>query len=139
MKLVKLFALIYCFAAFAASAQAQSEGDAVYEIPFDFVVRKQTLPAGAYKFERLDKGNPNILVLRNTDGRRRMILLAYTTFSKRTKDRPVLSFIKIGDRYFLSEIRSSDSDYGNRLLPESPEGKRRVIEAKLRIIRSNKN
>ena len=139
MKLFKFIALILCTAAFAASVKAQSNGRAVFQVPFDFVAREQKLPAGKYSFRRFNSDNPDALLLENSNGTTRMIFLTTRFYYDRPKNEWVLSFRRIGDSYFLSELRSAESGYGNRFLPDSFWRKRKIKVAETRTIRTTGN
>src|SRR5436305_14396865 len=64
-----ILCLLTGFGGLTASAMIDSDETIVADIPFDFVVRDQTLPAGKYTMKVSDDTNLNLLVVRSTDGR----------------------------------------------------------------------
>lgn len=48
-------------------ANAQGRDRIEVDIPFSFVLKDRTLPAGKYVVERTDPGRPNILTIKNAD------------------------------------------------------------------------
>ena len=86
------------------------------EIPFDFVVGNQVLPAGEYAV--VPEGNAQALWIRSDQAKESAMTLtiACTNSGPATSSR--LVFHSLGGRYFLSEIWAQGYDQG-RQLPKS--------------------
>ena len=103
-------ALAGAFAMIAGVASARAE---VVEakVPFDFVVRGQTLPAGDYVIER-DINQPSVLVIRGKEGSHPRVLVF--TEPAGTHDpageRPVLRFTQHDSQYWLADVWRSRDD-----------------------------
>jgi hypothetical protein len=115
-------------AASAAFAQTK-QGDVVADIPFPFVVARQTLPAGHYI---VSPANADALGIHDANNRG-------TFVPTLNAQRPVndnsckLVFHRYGDTYFLSEVWVAGNSHGRTLFRSRAErelaesGKERVI------------
>ncbi len=111
------------------SVQAQSSGKLEVNIPFEFQVGSQTLPAGEYSVKRL---TPNSVLVRSQDGQHNAIAQtprAITAKGNGKATQEKLVFNQYGDQYFLSQVwmvRGSDgrelykSDAENQAAREQP-------------------
>jgi hypothetical protein len=106
----------------AGTAQAQLPGTAVRaSIPFDFIVRGRTLPAGIYEIRRINDG-PIDLIIRNVDHKRDEALFqTETVYVNRRERKDLLVFHRYGDSYFLSEVLTAGEQMGRELLPSRAE------------------
>jgi len=93
---------------------AQTSARATFRIPFDFIVKKQTFPAGEYFFRRLNQANPDLLVLIGRDERAKTIFQTQRITKSASDQQPMLSFRLIEGCYFLSEITAIN--FGGRLV-----------------------
>jgi hypothetical protein len=75
-------------------------------VPFDFNVGDQHLPAGEYLFE-VEPGSPVVTVRSTTTGRAEMIL-AIAGDGERNGN-PVLEFDVIGENHLLAELKTADA------------------------------
>jgi hypothetical protein len=82
-----------------------------FTIPFDFTVGKQQFLAGGYQVGRTA---PSVLIIRAANGDCVLMTLANTTSSSTIPGKDVLTFDKIGNRYFLSKL--SAENYGLELI-----------------------
>ena len=98
-----------------AKAQALAEGTIEADVSFAFIVGKKTFPAGKYTFKRADDTNPEVLRISDNSGRRTIFFKAGTAEANEYPNQTKLVFDKIGDQYFLSEIWTSDTNFGYRL------------------------
>src|SRR5437879_13879754 len=73
--------VVLSMAVAAVSARAQAGFVLAANIPFDFVVGKQTLPAGEYRIEQLS--GRSVLLIRSTDGHTSTIVM---TMAARASD-----------------------------------------------------
>jgi hypothetical protein len=105
-------------------ANAQSSGMVVSNVPFEFVVGDNTLPAGEY---RITRSLGNALTIRTADANAAAIRI--TNDIQPGKDRHArLVFHRYGDRYFLAEVWSGAGDMGRQLTKSRQE---RAIEREL--------
>ena len=105
-----------------ASAQAQLPGVPIRaSIPFDFMVRGKTLPAGNYEIERVTD-DPSSLLLRNVNNKHEQIVFETESMQgKRIARHNVLVFNRYGDDYFLSEVVTAGDQTGRELAPSHAE------------------
>jgi len=87
----------------AACASAQSL-KVTANVPFNFVVDKATLPAGAYSIDAISSAGSKALVIHNRDARIQMVTLANSAEKLETSSTTCLMFHRYGSRYFLSQI-----------------------------------
>ena len=83
------------------------------DVPFDFYVGRQKLPAGQYEVKHM--GDPSVLHV--TDGKGHVSI----TFSNGQTNRSAtrrgqLIFTRYGSQYFLSEVHWADSTLSRQLL-----------------------
>ena len=88
------------------SAQAQTlQYKLNVDIPFDFTVSGQKLPAGKYSVGRAHEASgDSVLQVRSTDGHSTANRFSIPVVNFRTKSRAELIFHRYGDQYFLSEV-----------------------------------
>ena len=102
----------------AGSAMAQSAGQTVRaNIPFNFVVSKQVLPAGEYTISRMGTGG-SVLAIHGDNNKENMVVLSNNLESRDPSAKTKLVFRCYGDRYFLSQVWIEGSSAG-RQLPKS--------------------
>lgn len=106
----------------AATAQAQMPGVPVRAtIPFDFMVRGRTLPAGDYWIERVTD-DPSGLVVRNVNDKHEHIVFETEPVQgRRIANHNMLVFNRYGDTYFLSEVVTAGEQTGRELAPSHTE------------------
>ena len=117
MTIVGLLAL-----SLAITAQAQLPGIPIRaSIPFGFIVRGVSLPAGDYEVARLND-DPAGLVMRNVDDKHEHVV-----FTTESMDGPgiarynALVFNRYGDEYFLSAVVTAGEQTGRELTPSHAE------------------
>jgi len=99
----------------AGSALAQNHGRTIRaDIPFKFVVNKQTLPAGQYEITRFGSLGEAVLV-HNAETGDNAVSNANAARSLNPADRTKLVFKRYGDRYFLSQVWVEGSSSGQQL------------------------
>jgi hypothetical protein len=84
------------------------------EIPFDFSVRDETFPAGAYSVTRVNQ-DKSILQISSEDGRRMVRISTYLVQAKEAPKSAKLIFRRYGETYFLSQIWESYDIRGRQL------------------------
>ena len=105
-----------------ATASAQLPGTRTSaQIPFDFIVGEQTLPAGTYELRRLGN-DPYLLCIQNVDDSRNVIIFKTSLLDDRDSIRQsALVFHRYDDVYFLAEIRSRYEGISRELQPSEQE------------------
>ena len=94
------------------SAQAQTGYQTTANIPFDFTAGKASLPAGIYNITLI---SGNTLLVRSTDGKKSVLLLARQAGHVGTRKPARIIFNRYGDRYFLSKTFLSEWDVGSQV------------------------
>ncbi len=91
------------------SVQAQSRGKLEVNIPFEFQIGSQTLPAGEYSVKRLTQ---NSVLVRSRDGKLSAITQTPRAITEdKNGKQEKLVFNQYGNQYFLSQVwmvRGSD-------------------------------
>ena len=105
--LVALVAVITLVVA-AGAVPAYAIG-ATADIPFPFVVKGQTLPAGKYEIEET---SPELLTIRSmtTKAAATELMVITRLAATTTGSNPKLVFDKVGERDYLSEVWLPDQD-----------------------------
>jgi hypothetical protein len=98
-----------------SSADAQTNSRVVANIPFDFYVGSQKMPAGEYVIDKVfPQHDKTTLSLRRQDGKANAMALTIPTTVKKRKD-AILSFNRYGDVYYLSKILNPFAEFGVEL------------------------
>ena len=85
---------------------AQSKVEA--NIPFDFTVKGKTMPAGRYQLAR-NLSAPDTIEISNVSGGRSVLVVTYKALTAQPgAEAPRIVFNQYGNRYFLSELWTSD-------------------------------
>lgn len=108
--------LMLCLNLFAATTiNAQNTRRFVIDVPFQFAVAGQTLPAGKYAVERIDPTKPNLVMLKNTDNG----MVRLVTTQRVEKDEPSttssLLFVRRGGKFYLSQVWPIGDKNGNQV------------------------
>ena len=76
-------------------------------IPFEFTVQNTTLPAGDYTISPTSTTH-ELMTIRNVETRKAILVLAPSGVReyKGAPDKNVVLFHRIGDRYFLAEVKT---------------------------------
>jgi hypothetical protein len=96
------------------------------EIPFSFVVRDKTYPAGEYTIRQTPEGADSEFVLELSSDHGKMRSTLFETFSAiadRVPQYSKIEFDKVGGKYFLSKIFVADSPDGNEVPKSAMEKK----------------
>jgi len=118
---VKIFAILYCTVTFVVAGNAKSASRSEFEIPFDFIVKNQTYPAGKYSVERLTRSSPELLVLKQLGGAKgSSILLRRSTGDIKQRDQLQLSFSHADSKYVLLGIWVYGEKYASLSPDETP-------------------
>ena len=105
------------------SAHAQSlQYRLTADIPFEFSVSDQKLPAGKYWISRANQANGDaVLQIRSTDGNQTATRFSIPISTFNPKDEGELIFHRYGDQYFLSEIWPAGGGTGRALIKSHQE------------------
>ena len=106
----------------AVTAHAQEPGTAMRaSIPFDFIVRGKTLPAGNYELRRITD-EPIGLIIQNVDHKRDEVIFRTDPVYAGSEPRhSVIEFHRYGDSYFLSEVVTAGEATARELPPSRTE------------------
>ncbi len=91
------------------------------DIPFDFMVGDETLPAGTYTFAH-PTTMPDVLLIRSLDGHESVVVITRGVQESRTPpDETKLVFTRYGDQYFLAQAWIVGEIEGRKFLKSSTE------------------
>ena len=110
--------------AMAGTSFAQSNGVQA-NVPFDFTVDNQVLPAGTY---RIQTQSPGLIMIRNHDKPISVLTLVNQDGTK-SPNGGKLIFHKYGDHYFLSEILCDSASMNVELHPSKAEKRVQLQQA----------
>lgn len=109
---------------FAAVAAARAQSSTIRaDIPFDFNIAGETLPAGTYIIGRLSPGAAETLLIRNRAGKASAIQFTSPVQASVAPAQAKLIFHRYGNSYFLAEVWTDGDDIGRRLLKSRSERK----------------
>jgi hypothetical protein len=94
-------------AGLGTAAKGQAVDQIVVNIPYEFVVAGNTLPAGTYQVNRLSNIHPEVLILSSFESRAGLMVRSTEVESTRA-DKPEVSFEQIDGQHFLSKIETAD-------------------------------
>lgn len=104
-----------------ANAGSQKANELVADIPFNFTVCKEQMPAGKYKVFPISRANPRLLLVRGEDNRSMEIVCTNDVESSKISADTRLIFNRYGDRYFLSQMWVQGEKTGNQLIKTEEE------------------
>jgi len=115
----------------SSTVEAQSNGQFVIDVPFDFFVAGQTLPSGRYIVGRLDQGKPNVLIIKNADNRTmRLFITQRVGGDDKTRSTSRLVFKLRGGNAYLFQVWQPEDKIGNQLsLVDENEGRDKHCDA----------
>jgi hypothetical protein len=88
----------------AAGIVAQTAHELVADVPFEFSVCAEQLPAGTYKVRMLSGSNPHVMLV-SSDNRRSVIMACGHPIQLQKQNTTAkLIFNQYGNKYFLSEL-----------------------------------
>ena len=93
-----------CLLGLSVGTRAQDVDGVVVTVPFNFVAGGATLPAGQYRINRVNPGVTRELLIHSYSNGGAFVLPV--VFDEVLTDQPTLSFEHIGNRYFLSKIKT---------------------------------
>jgi hypothetical protein len=107
-----LMTLSFLAIAGGTSARAQVMDTIEADVPFDFTLRHDVLPAGHYIIKRVDDSRPGVMEIRGSDSHKTRIFLTGDAQIAKEPKHTELIFDRVGDQYFLSKIFEVGSTYG---------------------------
>jgi hypothetical protein len=96
-------------------------------VPFDFMVRNQSVPAGEYIFAQ--NGSWNMIQISSWDTRTALRVLRYPAGNNMTGFPYALVFNKYGNRYFLKQVWAGDRVMGVQLPTSRTEKEEMALSA----------
>jgi len=84
------------------------------DVPFNFIIRGATLPAGEYTIQGM--GDGSAIAVRGASPKANTIVLSQRCTSRDAAKQSKLVFHRYGDRYFLSQVWIAGNDSGRELL-----------------------
>jgi hypothetical protein len=108
---------ITCLFGLGVGARAQDVDGVIVNVPFDFVAGGANLPAGEYKIDRVSTNVNRELVIHSYNNSGAFLLPI--AFEGVLADQAALTFEHIGNRYFLSKIKTLGGIYSMKTPPES--------------------
>lgn len=105
-------------AAVCTVASAQVSRTVVVNVPFDFVVGNERLPAGEYTVRPVSRNSEKTLLVRSLDGSAAATVITNAVESGAATDKAKLNFTRYEDQYFLAQIWTPGSRAG-REVPKS--------------------
>jgi hypothetical protein len=111
----------------AVPAHAQMPGTTLrVAIPFDFIVRGKTLPAGNYEIKRIND-TPDGLIIRDINDKHDHVMFeTESTEARMIPNESEVIFHRYGDSYFLSEVFTAGERTGRELAPSRAERRLRL-------------
>lgn len=91
------------------------------DIPFEFTVCKEQLPAGKYRIEPFSRSNPSIMIFRSLDNHSVEIACTRDVQGTKLSGKGKLIFNRYGNQYFLSEIWFAGEPTGSEVLKSERE------------------
>jgi hypothetical protein len=121
-KLYSTFAMMSLFLMLAfVSVSAQSRGKIEINVPFNFSLGSQTLPAGAYSIRQLSQTS---MLIESADGQTRAIAQATGSVQMDANDKAPQEkavFHQYGNQYFLAQVWMVRGSDGRKLNQSSAE------------------
>ena len=114
--------LFFLFTLGAETSQAQTSSNQFKSyIPFQFNIGEQTLPAGEYRIERINRlTSLEILVIRHVATGRSMFVTASSTEGKR-EEMTQLVFHRYGEISYLAQLKGVEPNLGLKLFESRAE------------------
>ena len=125
--------VVLSMAVASVSARAQASSPLLANIPFQFVVGDQTLPAGEYRIERMLSGNPKVLLIRGNDGSAHRTVMTMEVLANGWQAESKLIFNRYGNHYFLSQIWTQGDNSGRELFKSQRESELAGKQAKREV------
>jgi hypothetical protein len=103
------------------AAEAGAQTNLVVNIPFDFTVCREQLPAGKYRVQPITSATGHVLLVKGEDNRSAEIVCTHAVQGAKRPDKGKLIFNRYGVQYFLSEMWFPGEITGNQLMKSEKE------------------
>ena len=100
---------------------AQTNQELVANIPFEFTVCSEQLPAGTYRVRSLTTANPHVMLVRSDESRSVIMACGHQVQVPKQTTTGKLIFNRYGNKYFLSELWLSGEAIGTELFKSEQE------------------
>ena len=127
MMALTMLSLIVTLAVTSARAQSGVHSMRIV-IPFDFIIKGETLPSGEYIIKRSVSARPEMLLISSVKGGSGVYVLTSNVLDRTRQSESKLVFHQYEDKYFLTQVWT-DGDNAGRELPKS--SRERAIDSKL--------
>jgi hypothetical protein len=99
-----------------------------FNVPFDFTVGQQTMPAGEYVVTLLGRdSNSPIILIKSGDGRASRILQMTPVEARRARESATLVFNRHGGRHFLAQVWTPAERAGLKVRKSPAERRMEVV------------
>ncbi len=113
-QVLKIFSMLSLAVTLAVAAvYANPAGQLRANIPFDFSVGNETLPAGVYTVAPMTTSS--VLLIRRKDGREGVLIHTHGVQARREQNQTKLVFRRYGDQYFLAQVWTAGDSDGREL------------------------
>ena len=112
---ITVLLLISVIALVPIGVEAQSAYRFKVEVPFPFVLKGQTLPAGTYVIERTDPARPNIVTLKKVDGGIVRVVITQRVEKDEPGTSSSLIFIQRKGKHYLFQVWTAAAMNGNQI------------------------
>jgi hypothetical protein len=109
-KYARILVVVTFLFGLGVAANAEIQAEIVAELPFEFVVRGKTLPAGTYTVKRLSDKAFDVLMITSCDNGTSVFVIP-TEMEDAVSYKPKVSFHMVGEQHFLSTIQTADYVY----------------------------
>jgi hypothetical protein len=126
-QLIVIFNTFVLLVAISVAVEAQTARIFEIEIPFDFIIKDRTVPAGRYSIGRPNEQNPDLLLFRKADGKTNVLIVIQRALGDPIIAGSMLSFNRYGEKYFLKSVGVASERYAGQLVMGTTERKLRVL------------
>jgi hypothetical protein len=99
----------------SAAAETQTTQMKV-AVPFEFIIGDTVLPAGYYDVHSIDPWGGRELSIHNVTSKAGTLFLSNLCQSAKTSDSNTLVFYRYGQKYFLAEVWTVNTNIGRQML-----------------------
>ena len=124
MNIEKVFRVILfgiVLSVLVAEGVAQTSHQLEVNVPFNFTVCSEQLPAGKYKLRPISSADPRLVIMSSDNYRAAVISCAHDVQAPKRTTTGKLVFNRYGNEYFLSELWLRDEMTGRELLKSERE------------------
>jgi hypothetical protein len=119
------------FLILATSAFAQTDGQTVIDIPFNFNVGQKTLPAGKYIIQPNKRDSMSVWVVKNRETNESALIITNNVDANEVPQATKVVFNRYDDLYFLSQFWTAGSIRGREIpVSKQERGLEKTLAAK---------